>query len=86
MVSANEEAKLRKMFARIKTVGLIGRTELQKESGKMSISTYNKLKPYLLEKYRDELGYDVDRKVFYLLNPDTEEHVHTIKEFLKTNG
>jgi len=39
MVSANEESKLRKMYAQILTHGLIGRTELQKACGKMSIST-----------------------------------------------
>jgi len=83
MVSANEEAKLRRMFAYIKNVGIIGRTELQKNCGKMSISLYNKLKPYLLEKYKDELGYDGDRKVFYLLKPELEEHKHSIQEFLR---
>lgn len=83
MVSANENSKLRKMYAVILSHGLIGRTELQKKCGKMSISTYNKLKPYLLEKYEAVLEYDVDRQAFYLLNPETEEHRHVIKEFLK---
>jgi len=83
MVSANEESKLRKMYGQILLHGIIHRTELQKVCGKMSISTYNKMKPYLLEKYSEKLGYDADRKTFYLLHPETEEHQHVIKEFLK---
>ena len=83
MVSANENSKLRKMYAVILSHGLIGRTDLQKQCGKMSISTYNKLKPYLLEKYDKELDYDTDRQAFYLLKPETEEHQHLINEFLK---
>ncbi len=83
MVSANENSKLRKMYAIILTNGVVGRTELQRTCGKMSISTYNKLKPYLLEKYESEIEYDVDRQTFYLRNPQTEEHQHVIKEFLK---
>ncbi len=83
MVSANENSKLRKMYAVILSHGLIGRTDLQKQCGKMSISTYNKLKPYLLEKYDSQIDYDVDRQCFYLRNPQTEEHQHVIKEFLK---
>ena len=83
MVSANENSKLRKMYAIILSHGLIGRTDLQKLCGKMSISTYNKLKPYLLEKYESVIEYDMDRQAFFLLRPETEEHQHLIKEFLK---
>lgn len=83
MVSSNEEAKLRKMYGQILIHGIINRTELQKDCGKMSISSYNKMKPYLLEKYYDKIGYDKDRKTWYLLNPETEEHKHDIQEFLK---
>lgn len=83
MVSVNENSKLRKMFAVILSNGVIGRTELQQACGKMSISTYNKLKPYLLEKYETEIGFDNDRQAFYLLKPETEETKHLIKEFLK---
>ena len=83
MVSANENSKLRKMYAIILSHGLIGRTDLQKLCGKMSISTYNKLKPYLLEKYEAVIDYDGDRQAFFLLRPETEEHQHLIKEFLK---
>ena len=83
MVSANENSKLRKMYGVILRDGVIGRTELQKECGKMSISTYNKLKPYLLEKYEKEIVFDNDRQAFYLLKPETEETKHLITEFLK---
>lgn len=83
MVSANENSKLRKMYAIILTNGVVGRTELQRTCGKMSISTYNKLKPYLLEKYESEIGFDNDRQCFYLLKPETEEKQHIVKEFLK---
>ena len=83
MVSANENTKLRKMFAIIHRDGVIGRTELQKESGKMSISTYNKLKPYLLEKYESEIAFDNDRQAFYMLKPETEETQKLVRNFLK---
>ena len=51
--------------------------------GKMSISTYNKLKPYLLEKYETQIDFDGSKQTFYLKNPETEEHQHVIEEFLK---
>lgn len=83
MVSANENSKLRKMYSVILSHGVISRTELQKMCGKMSISTYNKLKPYLLEKYDTMIDFDSSRQAFYLKKPETEEHQHVIEEFLK---
>lgn len=71
------------MFSIILSHGIISRTELQKMCGKMSISTYNKLKPYLLEKYETQIDFDGSKQTFYLKNPETEEHQHVIEEFLK---
>lgn len=50
--------------------GYIGRTELQTKCGKMSVSKYNKLKPYFEEEVEGVIAYDKARKIWYHLTPE----------------
>ncbi len=73
------------MYAKIKQFGAITPTEMQKECGNMSISTFNKLKPYLMEEYEGNIDYVRQRKIFIDLNPDDKMHL-AIQEVLQVGN
>lgn len=66
MVSRNDEILLKKMYVAIIKEGTISDIDLQEKCGRMSISTYNKLKPYLLrhKTYGGRIEYDKNSKTW----------------------
>ena len=82
MVSNREKRQIKHMYASIKKLGCCTARDIQDDCGNMSISTFNKLKPYLLEDYEGRMEYRRDRKMFVDLNPDEQmkEEIQKVME------
>ena len=70
MVSLREKRQIKAMYATIKKLGCCTASDIQSDNGNMSISTFNKLKPYLMDEYEGRMEYRRDRKLFIDLHPD----------------
>lgn len=84
MVSLREKRQIKAMYAAIKKFGVITPKEIQTECGNMSISMYNKLKPYLEEEYEGRMEYRRDRKLFVDLNPDSKDKEESIQQVFRS--
>ena len=85
MVSVRENSLLKRMYSIVKKEGVIESLELQDRCGRMSISTYNKLKRPFLKIYQDKIGFQKhgDDHFFYDLSPELEsEQEHLVKEII----
>ena len=82
MVSLREKRQIKRMYASIKRLGCCTPSDIQADNGNMSISTFNKLKPYLMEDYEGRIEYLRSRKVFIDLHPDEimKEQIQQILE------
>ena len=74
MVSVREHSLLKRMYSVVKREGVVESLDLQDMCGRMSISTYNKLKRPFLKIYQDKVGFQKhgDNHMFYDLHPMTE--------------
>jgi len=81
MVSSNELSQAKRIVHIIKQLGAVTRWELI-DKAKMSISTYNKLKPYILYRWEDEIQYDKVNATWSVLDNVTLSK-ETLQEELK---
>ncbi len=82
MVSNREKRQIKGLYRTIKRLGCCTARDIQDDNGNMSISTFNKLKPYLLEDYEGNIEYHRDRKIFVDLKPD-ENMIDKIQQILE---
>ena len=84
MVSTREHSILKRMYSVVKREGVVESLDLQDFCGRMSISTYNKLKRPFLKIYQDKIGFQKqgDNHMFYDLHPTLEKQEHLVKELI----
>ena len=72
MTSNREMSKIRKMVQIILKAGTISKVRLVMNSG-ISISYYDKLKPFMEELFEDKIRYDKELKIWISIEAESNE-------------
>jgi len=72
MTSQREMSKIRKMIQIILKVGKISKVQLVMQSG-ISISYYEKLKPFMEELFEEQIRYDKESRLWMVIEDESNE-------------